>query len=188
MMYSEAQFAIDFVKAYGSRGLAGPSAARLLDACYLTYKNSASNPLAMMVVGRIVRRDGTGERIGLDDLERTNFGTTNSASSGSILDAKDWCLQMNDAWLMGGIHACLEFNVASPRTASNILDPTYAATVTGRELLGLTTFGYAVQSTGAQEVYVCTNQPLALGATFVAYQRAFDAAKASGGFSKLVKT
>jgi len=35
---------------------------------------------------------------------------------------------------MGGIHACLAFHVASPRTENNILDPTYGATVTGREL------------------------------------------------------
>ena len=30
--------------------------------------------------GRIVKKDGPDERIGLDDIERTNFGKTNSAS------------------------------------------------------------------------------------------------------------
>lgn len=195
-MYSRPQFESDFIKAYGYRGLASFKngqltlpAVRHLDACYQTYRNSASNPLTMLVVGRIVRKDGTGERIGLDDIERTNFGKTNSASKGSVLDANDWGLEMNDAWLMGGIHARLDFHVASPRTANNILDPTYGATVTGRELLGLTTFGYTLHpDTRLGEVYVCTNQSLALGATFVAYQTAYDAAKARGGFSKLVNT
>lgn len=193
-MYSKPQFESDFIKAYGYRGLVSIKngqltilAVRHLDACYQTYKNSASNPLAMLVVGRIVKRDGTGERIGLGDDERTNFGKTNSASKGSVLAADDWGLEMNDAWLMGGIHARLNFHVASPRTENNILDPTYGATVTGRELLGLTTFGYTLHpNSPLEEVYVCTDQSRALGATFVAYQKAFDAAKASGGFSRLV--
>lgn len=196
-MYSKPQFESDFIKAYGYRGLASFKDGQLtlpavnhLNACYETYVNSATNPLAMMAVGRIVRKDGTGERIGIGDLERDNFGRANSGSKGSVLDANDWGLEMNDAWLMGGIHAFLDFHVASPRTANNILDPTYGATVTGRELLGLITFGYTLNPgpSWAEEVYVCTNQSLALGATFFAYQKAFDAAKASGGFSKLVST
>jgi hypothetical protein len=38
------------------------------------------------------------------------------------------------------------------------------------------------------EVYVCTDQARALGATFVAYQKVFDTAKTNGGFTKLVNT
>ena len=66
-MYSKPQFESDFIKAYGYRGLASIKngqltlpAVRHLDACYQTSKNSASNPLAILVVGRIVKRDGTG--------------------------------------------------------------------------------------------------------------------------------
>jgi len=151
------------------------------------------------VVGRIVKRDGSGAPInlkeigsGLDEIERTNFSTTHAGSNGagSVLkvDDHDWSPALNDSWLMGGIHARFDFYVASPRTEQNILDPTYAATVTGRELLGLTTFGYTLHpNTRLGEVYVCTDQACALRASFVAYQKAFDSAKSSGGFSKLVK-
>jgi hypothetical protein len=45
---------------------------------------------------------------------------------------------MNDSGLLGGI---LDFYIASPRTAQNATDPQFGAAVTGRELLGLTTFG-----------------------------------------------
>lgn len=45
---------------------------------------------------------------------------------------------------MSGIHAQMDFHLASPRTAANIIDAQFGATVTGRELLGLTTFGYTV--------------------------------------------
>jgi len=105
------------------------------------------------------------------------------------VDDSDWELSLNDSWLMGGIHARHDFYLASPRTKDNILDSTYGATVTGRELLGLTTFGYTLHpNTRLGEVYVCTDRARALAATFVAYQKAFDAARAGGGFSKLVNT
>jgi hypothetical protein len=53
------------------------------------------------------------------------------------VDDRDWQASLNDSWLMGGIHGLLDFYVASLRTAGNIIDPTFGATVTGRELLGL---------------------------------------------------
>lgn len=200
-MYTKAQFFGDFIKAYGYLGPAdfrfgklADSAARYIDNCYRVYQNAATNPLGSLVVGRIVKRDGSGTRInldqighGLDDIERQNFGTTNAGSGGSVLKADDWSVPMNDSWLLGGVHAHLDFYIASPRTESNILDPQFTATVTGRELLGLTTFGYTLHpNTRLGEVYVCTDQSRALAATFVAYQKAFDAAKTNGGFSKLV--
>jgi len=59
--------------------------------------------------------------------------------------------------------------------------------VTGRELLGLTTFGYTPHpDTRLGEVFVCTDAARALGATFTAYQQAFDTAKANNGFGSLV--
>jgi hypothetical protein len=88
---------------------------------------------------------------------------------------------------VGGINAKLDFYLASPRTEANFLDPQFGATVTGRELLGLTTFGYSLHpNTGLGEVYVCTDQGRALTATFVAYENAFSEAKTRGGFKSLV--
>ena len=206
-MYNKVQFEGDFIKAYGYLGVGAfktgrltPPAVRYIDFCYSVYNNAATNKLEALVVGRIVKRDGTGTRInlekvgyGLDDDERTNFITTKAGKDGvgSVLgvDGSDWELSLNDSWLMGGIHARHDFYLASPRTKDNILDSTYGATVTGRELLGLTTFGYTLHpNTRLGEVYVCTDRARALAATFVAYQKAFDAARAGGGFSQLVNT
>ena len=138
------------------------AASDYIDKCYQVYQNSATNPLESMVVGRLVKRDGASKPInlsqighGIDNIERANFGRANNASVGSVLDTQDWTVAMNDAWLMGGIHACHDFYVASPRTAQNVLDPEFGLTVTGRELLGLTTFGYAIHpNTKLGEVYV----------------------------------
>lgn len=200
-MYGKNEFFGDFIRAYGYLGpanfrfgqIAG-SAARYIDLCYKVYMNAATNALASLVIGRIVKRDGQARPInleqigrGLDDIERTNFGRTNSGSAGSVLSADEWSVPMNDAWLLGGVHAYLDFYVASPRTAQNIVDPQFGATVTGRELLGLTTFGYTIHpNTSLGEVYVCTDKGRAAGATFVAYERAFQAARGSGGFQELV--
>jgi hypothetical protein len=200
-MYSKAQFVGDFVKAYGylgpgdfHRGQLTEAASRCIDDCYRVYQNSATNPLKSLVIGRIVKKDGAGKRLnldqighGLDDIERANFRTTNAGSDGSVLDASNWSIPMNDAWIMAGIHARLDFYVASPRTESNILDPAFGATVTGRERLELTIFGYTLHpNTRLGEVYVGADQGRALGATFVAYEKAFGEAKAQGGFRSLV--
>ena len=206
-MYDKAQFEGDFIKAYGYLGCGEFKGGKLtqpavcyIDFCFRLYQNAANNTLGALVVGRIVKKDGAGKPInltqigrGLDDIERENFATTHTASAGvgSVLkvDDRDWQASLNDSWLMGGIHALLDFYVASPRTRNNIIDPTFGATVTGRELLGLTTFGYSIHpNTRLGEGYVCTDQARALGATFVAYQKAFDAAKTTGGFTKLVNT
>jgi hypothetical protein len=200
-MYSKEQFSGDFIKAYGYLGAADfrfgqlSQAAKLyIDKCFSVYQNAASNGLGSLVVGRIVKKDGNGQRLnlgqigrGLDDIERANFRTTNAGSNGSVLDTDDWSHPLNDSWLMGGIHAKLDFYVASPRTEANILDPQFGATVTGRELLGLTAFGYSLHpNTRLGEVYVCTDQSRALTATFVAYENAFSEAKTRGGFKSLV--
>jgi hypothetical protein len=201
-VYNKAQFREDFAKAYGYLGVAKMHSGKLsgdalgfIDKCYQVYENAATNRLDALVVGRIVKKmDGSSKPInleqigrGIDDIERENFGRTNAGSAGSVLDANDWTITMNDAWLMGGIHAMLDFYIASPRTAQNVIDPQFGATVTGRELLGLTTFGYTVHpNTRLGEVYVCTNKGRARGATFVEYEKTFQEAKSGGGFKHLI--
>lgn len=170
------------------------AASDYIDKCYQVYQNSATNHLDALVVGRLVKKDGASKPVnlsqighGIDDIERANFGRANNSSVGSVLDTQDWTVAMNDSWLMGGIHACHDFYVASPRTAQNVLDPQFGVTVTGRELLGLTTFGYTIHpNTRLGEVYVCTNKGRAQGATFTEYEKVFQTAKSGGGFSHLI--
>lgn len=200
-MYDYSRFFADFVKAYGylgpssyHAGTLDSSAKGYIEMCFKVYQNAATNPLGSLVVGRIVKKDGNARPInleqigrGLDDIERANFGTTNDVSGGSVLDSQYWSIAMNDAWLMGGIHAHLDFYVASPRTEQNLLDPKFDVTVTGREIFGLTTFGYTVHpNTRLGEVYVCTDEKRASAATFVAYTSKFGLAKAGDGFRQLV--
>jgi len=134
-MYTKSQFFGDFIKAYGYLGFAnfkfgqlGDSTARYIDMCFKVYSNAATNPLQALVVGRIVKKNGDGERLnlneighGLDDIERENFGKTDVESGGAVLDTKHWSIAMNDSWLMGGIHAQLNFAWRRPepqRTSS----------------------------------------------------------------------
>lgn len=204
MRYDQAAFTRDFIQAYGWLGAADYTAGKLstpatryLEWCLGIYQNAADNPLKALVVGRIVRREGGTEPInldkigyGIDDVERTNFGTTThgAGGSGSVLYDSKWTIQMNDAWLLGGIHARLDVYMASPRTAANLLDPEFGCTVTGREVLGLTTFGYTPRGEHPTlgEAFVCTDPARAEAATFAAYAAAVQKAKQSNGFEDLV--
>lgn len=89
-----------------------------------------------------------------------------------------WSIPLNDSWLLGGIHVRLPFYLASPRTEQNLVDRTYGFTVTGRELIGLTTFGYALNSnTSLGEVFECADTSKATLATFCRYETTFQAVK-----------
>ena len=177
-MYDEFRFIHDFTRAYPAYTGKGWSRT-ILDVCWRTYQNSARSGLGALVIGRIERRDGSGALVsthGLGDLERVNFGTTNNRGTGSVLWSQYWNVPLNDSWLMGGIHGCLPFYVASPRTEANLRDPTYKLTVTGREILGLTTFGYRLAQghhPALGEVYECADRHKATQATFHAYETAF---------------
>jgi hypothetical protein len=201
-MYSKVQFEADFIRAYGylgpanfRRGKLAKNAAGYIAMCFKVYSNAAHNVRGELLVGRIVKRDGESRPInieqighGLDDIEKQNFGTTNDAGDGSVLSVDNyWTAALNDSWLMGGIHAGVDFYLASPRTKTNVLDPSFATTVTGRELFGLTTFGYTLHpQTKMGEVYVCTNRGAARGATLAAYETAYNTAKRTTGFGHLV--
>jgi hypothetical protein len=185
-MYSEAQFANDFIRAYPTfpRKDRSPHG---INVCYKTYLNSSRAQLGSLVVGRIVKKEaGAPPMIGLDDIERINFGTTCDRNAGSVLWSKYWSIPLNDAWLMGGIHHQLPFYLASPRIMANLADPQFGTTVTARELIGLTTFGYQRNpNTRLGEVLECENYGKARSATFAQYVAAVDAAKTSGAWKQL---
>jgi hypothetical protein len=187
-MYSELQFVNDFVRAYPAYNRSDRSA-RAIDLCYRAYLNSSRAHLGCLVVGRIVKgaaSAGVPLMVGLGDIERVNFGITGDRDPGSVLWSSYWSIPLNDAWLMGGIHAWLPFYLASPRTKENIVDPTFGFTVTGRELIGLMTFGYSRNpNTRLGEVFECSNPAKARSATFTQYEAAFRAAKSKGDWKEL---
>jgi hypothetical protein len=202
MRYDQAAFNRDFIQAYGWLGAAAykdgkltTPATRYLEWCRGVYLNSAGNPLNSLVVGRIVKREGKSgpinlAEVGIDSFVRGNFGTTDhgAGGNGSVLDDTKWTIPMNDAWLLGGIHARHDIYMASPRTENNLVDPQYGCTVTGREVLGLTTFGYTPRGGHPTlgEAFVCTDSARAEGASFVAYAAAVQEALQTDGFRKLI--
>lgn len=84
------------------------------------------------------------------DGEKCNFLKSNSNQSGEFLAEDKWSLFVNDAWLLGKIEAGATFYLAknggfsSVDEAEKIIKGSgrYPVTVTGRELVGLMTFGY----------------------------------------------
>lgn len=187
-MYSELAFVSDFIRAYPTYDRSDRSA-RAIDLCYKTYLNSSQASLGALVIGRIEKpvAPGMPPMIGLGDVERFNFGMAHHRSSGSTLWSTYWSVPLNDAWLMGGIHARLPFYVASPRTKENVTDPTFGFTVTGRELIGLLRFGYELNpNTSLGEVFECKQPGRAASATFVDYEAAFQQAKRTADWKPLV--
>ncbi|MEG5037564.1 MULTISPECIES: hypothetical protein [unclassified Microcoleus] len=142
--------------------------------CYQVYCNAYDSALKFLVIGRIVK-DGV-PPIGLSELEEKNFLFTNEQRTGSILRVEDkkWTVMINDSWVIGGINALLPFYVASPRQRQNIYHDTYQFTVTGRELIGLTHFGYQpISHPQLGEVFVCKDAKRAQGATLTEYERRY---------------
>ncbi len=105
-----------------------------------------------------------------------NFGIASHETAGSIqrLLDKDWIVNVNDAWLLGGVHGHQEFHFASAKFYKNFFADLadYNLTVTGRELLGLLTAGY-VRATGYDaslgDVMFCKNESTADEMTLVSY-------------------
>ena len=84
-MYSNAQFTADFEFAYANYP-ADQRSSEAIKICYQTYVNAAAAQLGALVIGRIVRPVVAGQppMIGLDEIERFNFDTTNERNPGSV--------------------------------------------------------------------------------------------------------
>lgn len=160
-----------------------------VDNGYRLYSNSGRAELGFLVCGRtrinMARNRFQGSSI--EEIDLFNLGATNhnaaaadvrasNTGSGSILHYNaGWHFFMNDAWLLGGVHAGLEFHLASPRHRDNIIDPQYGhLTVTGRELTGLKEFGYSFRKVFGEEIAYCANPARARAASFSAYWAAID--------------
>jgi len=164
------------------------------------YKNSMKPGLGFHIFGRHVDKEDRWAREGGIDLASKqpgalgqiphpthggrslsameyNFGIVNDSSDGSILmvGSENWNLHVNDAWLMGGVHAYLPFYSASALSSENLFRGDNASTVlgiTGREFLGLLLAGYKAERGNAKlgVAMVCKNKAQADRLDFSTYE------------------
>ncbi len=164
-----------------------------LAAAYAIYRNAAAGTklsnlegeavdFGVTIVGRLALKADDGSWVpadesfpSIDEIMKENLKTLDDATgaSGSILNAANWSLLANDAWLLGGIHARTEFHFASPLRWENLWDEGKGRiTVTAREAIGITSFGYRIIRPVPQleAVAVCDDEGRAAAASLVAYR------------------
>jgi hypothetical protein len=112
--------------------------------------------------------------VGMNHSEQffKNFGVVNDAGDGSVLlmGGQKWSFTINDCWVLGGVHAGVDFYAASPISKANMVDDRYFLSITGRELIGLASFGYEKVTTTHGIGFVCKDKAKAEGATLPKYQ------------------
>lgn len=131
---------------------------------YTVYRNSLANHNGFCLLGRMEAMNKIIGSPPADMKEKLNpkflvldanssdpsFFATNTGGSGNVLRDIDWSLEINDAWVLGGIHGNSTFNfvgevkklkdfISDNITSTN---PTYPVTVTAREILALQCAGY----------------------------------------------
>lgn len=143
------------------------------------------NPVdfGITVVGRLALKADDGTWVSadenfpsIDEIMRQNLKVMDEDSddSGSILSADQWSLLANDAWVLGGIHARTEFHFASPLRWENLWDQRgNRVTVTAREVIGITAFGYRISRPVPQleAVALCRDDLKAAAASLPAYKK-----------------
>lgn len=115
---------------------------------FRAYQHAQQTGLRLAIMGRLVKQSSEAEP-GIDDPLRDNFLRMNEADrGGSVLYSGRWSMLMNDAWVLGGLHSGTPFYLASPRTSQNLTgtNPDFPMTVTARELIAITQFGYEIVS------------------------------------------
>lgn len=142
--------------------------------CWRVYCNARENTGDdFLVMGRGFNIANAGGAAGL--------GTTDETRAGSVLNSQNWSVNLNDSWTLGGIHGHREFHIAYDGN-----DATFRAQsivtenadrplfVTGRELIGITYFGYSEaeghDSARFGKIFMCTHPEQANAATFQAYR------------------
>jgi len=200
-MYVEASFKAEIATLLPTRF----NNAAHISACWAIYKNAANPDNRRLVAGL------------MDDLDMAlnKLGKTTGSEGGSVLRSPEWSIVLNDAWVLGGIHGHVNFELISTNLQESIINQSFKPgehvsmkfRVTGRELIGLTTFGYAqvygpVEKIsdevrpdalgGSNMLFQCVDPVLADTATFTRYNDVIDrtanSAIASGwsGLSGLV--
>lgn len=118
---------------------------------------------------------------GAADFVAQNFGVTAESQGpgdkfiGSILAAGQWDYAVNDTWVLAGVHGRLPIYCASALTRDNMISARRnALTITGREVLGLLSFGYKMVAPFPQLgiAFQCVDGGAASNASFTAYDQA----------------
>ena len=163
-----------------------------IENAFEVYQNAVRTDLDLAIVGRLAGKDEMGKKKKSSEKEPSidkrvwkNFGTMNEgAQGGSVLNSDNWTMLMNDAWLLGGLHSTNPIYLASGRTSENVkgTNPAYPMSVTGRELIGITSFGYEIVSghPSLGEVARPVNQEAARSASLITYAEAVQNAVAEG--------
>jgi hypothetical protein len=155
-----------------------------IEKAFEVYQNAVRTDLDLAIVGRLVEQSSEAAP-GIDDPLRKNFTRMNEgAQGGSVLNSDNWTMLMNDAWLLGGLHSTNPFYLASGRTSDNVkgTNAAYPMTVTGRELIGITSSGYEIVSghPSLGEVARPVNTDAARSASLITYAEAVQNAVAEG--------
>jgi len=183
----------------------------MIEAAFRIYRNASAgtrlsdlegNPVdfGITIVGRLALRADDGTWIpadesfpSIDEIMRENLKIMDEVSNdgGSILSAGQWSLLANDAWVLGGIHARTEFHFASPLRWENLWDSRgNRTTVTAREVIGITAFGYRISRPvpKLEAVAQCTDEKNAAAASLPAYKKEVQKYQTIETFRKFFET
>ena len=182
-----------------------------LEAAFRIFRNASAgtrlsdfegNPVdfGITIVGRLALRadDGTWASAdesfpSIDEIMRENLKVMDEDAddSGSILNASHWSLLANDAWVLGGILARTEFHFASPLRWENLWDERGSLmTVTAREVIGITAFGYRISRPvpKLEAVAQCTDEKKAAAAFLPTYKKEVQKYQTIEAFRKFYET
>jgi hypothetical protein len=182
-----------------------------VDAAFRIYRNACGgtklsdfegNPVSfgITIVGRLALKADDNTWVSadesfpsIDEVMRENLKVMDEDAddSGSILNAGHWSLLANDAWVLGGIHACTEFHFASPLWWENLWDERgRRMTVTAREVIGITAFGYRISRPvpKLEAVAKCIDEKKAAEASLPAYQKEVQKYQTIEAFRKFYET
>jgi hypothetical protein len=180
-------------------------------AAFRIYRNASAgtklsdfdgNPVdfGITIVGRLALRADDGTWVSadesfpsIDEIMRENLKVMDEDSddSGSILSAGLWSLLANDSWVLGGIHARTEFHFASPLRWENLWDERgRRMTVTAREVIGITAFGYDISRPvpKLEAVAQCTDGKKAAEASLQVYKNEVQRYQTIEAFKKFFAT
>ena len=111
-----------------------------------------------------MQKDWTGQVASRSDWEKKSPQEQMETMLGNM-----WSIWLNDAYILGGIHGHVEFDLVSKVDLKPNPNGAFPFNVTQRELIGLLMFGYSTGRPPKPTTYRCTNQQLADSATFKTY-------------------
>lgn len=138
--------------------------------CWCAYEKTL-NGKGDQVIGRVNHLNAAGlyEKVSEILGSQTLFA---DQAKGNLLKMDKWSTVVNDSWILGGVHRCANFRLASPRVVENLWNYEKGfPVVTARELLGLLHFGYRLQQVGPWQVVVAHDRNRAATASLVEYDQ-----------------